>query len=167
MYIAVLVNCPSRDRFKYVACFVDHAKKFSWVYAMKTRDVFFSKLVHLIDVEFLGLGVKIKHYNGDGGAELISKQVLALLRREGSKYSTFAIGNLAVKELNSLYNYHISELNDIILNHHNSKQCHDVSLPDCRRMQKKVQRRERKQQIPVQSTALHKPFEIKSIVRHL
>ena len=44
-------------------------------------------MIHLIDVELLGLGVKIKHYHGDGGAELISKQVLKLLRRETSKYS--------------------------------------------------------------------------------
>ena len=66
--------------------FVDHATKFSWVYVMKTRDEFFSKLVHLIDVEFVGLGAKIKHYHGDGGTELINKQVLALLRREGSKF---------------------------------------------------------------------------------
>jgi hypothetical protein len=51
-----LVNCPSRQGFKYVACFVDHATKFSWDYAMKTRDEFFLKLVNLIDFEFVGLG---------------------------------------------------------------------------------------------------------------
>ncbi len=65
MDISVFVNCPSREGFN-VACFVDHATRFSWVNAMKTRDDFFSKLVHLIDVEFLSLGVKIKKYHGDG-----------------------------------------------------------------------------------------------------
>ena len=30
---------------------------------------------------------KIKHYHGDGGAELISKQVLELLKREGVEYT--------------------------------------------------------------------------------
>ena len=32
--IAVFVNCASRKGFKYVACFVDHATKFSWTYPM-------------------------------------------------------------------------------------------------------------------------------------
>ena len=30
-------------------------------------------------------GAELKHYHADGGAELISKQVLALLKREGSR----------------------------------------------------------------------------------
>ena len=81
MDIAVFVNCQSREGFKYVACFVDHATKYSWVYGMKTRLEYFDKLRHLIEVELAMLGVKLKHYHGDGGAELISKQVLALLRR--------------------------------------------------------------------------------------
>ena len=85
--IAVFVNCPSREGFKYVACFVDHATKFSWVYSMKTRDEFLEKLRNFIDVELVRLNSKIKHYHGDGGAELISKQVLSLLRREGSNFT--------------------------------------------------------------------------------
>ena len=85
--IAVFVNCPSREGYKYVVCFTDHATKFSWVYPMKLRDEFIEKLRHLIDVELHSHRAKIKHYHADGGAELISKQVLALLKREGSRYT--------------------------------------------------------------------------------
>jgi hypothetical protein len=85
--IAVFVNCESREGYKYVVCFVDHSTKFSWVYAMKTRDEYIEKLRHLIDVELHSHGAKIKHYHADGGAELISKQVLTLLKREGARYT--------------------------------------------------------------------------------
>ena len=85
--IAVFVNCPSREGYKYVACFTDHATKFSWVYPMRTRDEFIEKLRHLIDVELHSHGAKMKHYHADGGAELISKLVLTLLKREGSRYT--------------------------------------------------------------------------------
>ena len=85
--IAVFVNCPSREGYKYVVCFTDHATKFSWVYPMKLRDEYIEKLRHLVDVELHSHRAKLKHYHADGGAELISKQVLTLLKREGSRYT--------------------------------------------------------------------------------
>ncbi len=57
----------------------------SWVYPMKTRDEYFEKLRYFVDVELRQNNVKIKHYHADGGAEFITKQVLTLLRREGSR----------------------------------------------------------------------------------
>ena len=71
----------------YVVQFLDHATKYAWVYPMKTRDEFVEKLRDLIDVKLKSHGVKIKHYHADGGAELISKLVLALLKREGARYT--------------------------------------------------------------------------------
>ena len=85
--LAVFVNCESRKEYKYVVCFLDHATKMSWVYPMKTRDQYFKKLRDFVDVVLRRHNVRIKHYHADGGAELISKQVLTLLRREGSRYS--------------------------------------------------------------------------------
>ena len=85
--IAVFVNCESREGYKYVVCFVDHATKFSWVYPIKTRDEYIEKLRHLVYVELVSHGKKIKHYHADGGAELVSKLVLAVLKREGSRYT--------------------------------------------------------------------------------
>ncbi len=85
--IAVFVNCKSRKGYKYVVCFVDHTTKFSWVYAMKTRDEYIEKLRHLVDGELHSHETKIKHYHADGGAKLISKQVIILLKREGARYS--------------------------------------------------------------------------------
>ena len=85
--IAVFVNCESREGYKYVVCFVDHATKYSWVYPMKTRDEYIEKLRHLIETELHSHRAKIKHYHADGGAELISKQVLALMKREGARYT--------------------------------------------------------------------------------
>ena len=61
--IAVFVNCESRQGYKYVVCFVDHATKFLWVYGMKTRDEYIEKLRHLVDVELHSHGVKLKHYH--------------------------------------------------------------------------------------------------------
>ena len=85
--IAVYKNFPSRERYLYVVQFLDHATKFAWVYPMKTRDEFIEKLRDLIDVKLKVLGTKIGYYHADGGAELISKQVLSLLKREGARYT--------------------------------------------------------------------------------
>ena len=85
--IAVFKNCPSRERYLYVVQFLDHATKYAWVYPMKTRDEFIEKLRDLIDVKLKSFGAKIKHYHADGGTELISKQVLNLLKREGARYT--------------------------------------------------------------------------------
>ena len=85
--IAVFKNCPSREGFLYVIQFLDHATKYSWVYPMRTRDESIEKLRDLIDVKLKHLGAKICHYHADGGAELISKQVLMLLKREGARYT--------------------------------------------------------------------------------
>ncbi len=54
---------------------------------MKTRDEYFDNLHYLVDVKLRRHNVKIKHYHADGGAELISKQVLSLLKRKGSWYT--------------------------------------------------------------------------------
>jgi hypothetical protein len=54
---------------------------------MKTRDEYFEKLCYFVEVELRRHNVKIKHYHADGGAELISKQVLTVLKREGSRYT--------------------------------------------------------------------------------
>ena len=85
--IAVYKNCPSREGYLYVVQFLDHATKYAWVYPMKTIDEFIEKLRDLIDVKLKVLGAKIGHYHADGGAELISKQVLSLLKREGARYT--------------------------------------------------------------------------------
>jgi hypothetical protein len=85
--IAVFKNCPSREGFLYAVQFLDHGTKFAWVYPMKTRDEFIEKLRDLVDVKLRRFGAKIRHYHADGGAELISKQVLEILKREGSHYT--------------------------------------------------------------------------------
>jgi hypothetical protein len=85
VYIAVFVNYYSREGYKFMVCFVDHATKYSWVYPMKTRDAYIEKLRHLIETKLHNHRAKIKHYHADGGAELISKQVLALMKRKGAR----------------------------------------------------------------------------------
>ena len=71
----------------YVVQFLDHATKWSWVYPMRTRDESIEKLRDVVDVQLVKFGAKVKHYHADGAAELISKQVLAVLKREGASYS--------------------------------------------------------------------------------
>ena len=85
--IAVFKNCPSREGYLYVIQFLDHATKYCWVYPMKTRDESIEKLRDLVDVQLRRFQVTIKHYHADGAAELIGKQVVQILKREGATYS--------------------------------------------------------------------------------
>ncbi len=79
--IAVFKNCPSRGGYLYVVQFLDHATKFCWVYPMRMRDESIEKLRDVVDAQLVKFGAKIKHYHADGAAELISKQMLAILKR--------------------------------------------------------------------------------------
>ena len=54
---------------------------------MKSRDEFDGIIEDLIEVQLRALKVSIKHYHADGGAELISKKVLKLLKSAGTTYS--------------------------------------------------------------------------------
>ena len=49
--IAVFINCPSREGFRYVLQFIDHATKFSWVYPMTDRDEVIEKFRNLRSIE--------------------------------------------------------------------------------------------------------------------
>ena len=54
---------------------------------MTDRDEFIEKLRDFVDGKLKSHGEKIRHYHADGGAELISKKVLAILKREGARYT--------------------------------------------------------------------------------
>ncbi len=54
---------------------------------MMNRDEFIEKLRDFVDVKLMRHGAKIRHYHADGGAEIISKNVLAILKREGARYT--------------------------------------------------------------------------------
>ena len=54
---------------------------------MKTRNESIEKLRDLVDVQLKRFQVTIKHYHADGAAELIDKQVVQILKREGATYS--------------------------------------------------------------------------------
>ena len=71
----------------YVIQFLDHATNYCWVYPMKTRDESIEKLRDLVGVQLKRFQVTIKHYHADGAAELIGKQVVQILKREGATYS--------------------------------------------------------------------------------
>ena len=79
-YIAVFVNCPSRQEFKYVLGITDHATKYTWDYPMKERSEAFLCIKHFTGVMLRLHGCSFKHYHADGGNELISKSVITLLR---------------------------------------------------------------------------------------
>ena len=53
---------------------------------MRTRNESIEKLRDVVDAQLVKFGAKIKHYHADGAAELISKQVLAILKREGANH---------------------------------------------------------------------------------
>ena len=54
---------------------------------MTDRDEFIEKMRDFVDGKLKSHGVKIRHYHADGGAVLISKKVLAILKREGAQYT--------------------------------------------------------------------------------
>ena len=85
--IAVFLNCPSREGYRYVATFIDHATKMLWSYPMKTREEYPQHLCNLIDVKLRALRTQLRHYHADGGAELISKAVISKLETVGSRYT--------------------------------------------------------------------------------
>ena len=41
----------------------------------------------MVDVQLKQHGIKTRHYHADGEVELISKKVLAILKREGARYT--------------------------------------------------------------------------------
>ncbi len=53
---------------------------------MKTRDESIKKLRDVMDVQLVKFEAKLKHYHADAAAELISKQVLAVMKCEGATY---------------------------------------------------------------------------------
>ncbi len=54
---------------------------------MKTRNEYIEKLRHLNETELHSHRANIKHYHVDGGAKLINKQVLTLMKRKGARYT--------------------------------------------------------------------------------
>ena len=79
MDFAVFINCPSRQGYRYVVAFTDHA--------MIERSEFISTFKDFNDVKLKSYGVKIRHYHADGGKELISKEVISILKLLGATYS--------------------------------------------------------------------------------
>ena len=85
--VAVFINCPSREGYKYVVGFTDHATKFCWIYPMSERSQFYSKLCDFNDIKLKVYDKRIRHYHADGGKELICKEVLNKLKLIGATYS--------------------------------------------------------------------------------
>jgi hypothetical protein len=85
--MAVFINCPSRNGYRYVTTFVDHATKMLWSYPMRKKSEFLKVFLDLVDVKLHALGVRLKHYHADGGKELISAAVISKLQKEGSRYT--------------------------------------------------------------------------------
>ena len=60
--IAVFLNCPSREGYRYVVTFIDHATKMLWSYPMKSRNEYPKHLANLIDVQLRTLRARLRHY---------------------------------------------------------------------------------------------------------
>ena len=85
--IAVFVNCPSREGYKCVVGFTDHATKRSWVYPMKDKTEFVSILKIYIFIQLRKLRAEIEHFHADGGKKLTSKEIIVILKGIGASYS--------------------------------------------------------------------------------
>ena len=87
--IAVYLNCPSRQGFKYVFMITDVATKMIWKFPLKTRsgDEVLGWVIHWVSVllpTYPG-DHQLLHYHADGGAELIDQKLKSyLLQAPGS-----------------------------------------------------------------------------------
>ena len=81
--VAVYLNCPSRQGYRYVLMLTDVATKMIWEYPLVNRtgsDVL-SCLKHLVECVLPGYpgNHQLLHYHADGGAELIDQSVKGYL----------------------------------------------------------------------------------------
>ncbi len=61
--IAVFIDCPSREGYRYVVQFLDYATKHSWVYSMTDCDEFIKKVRNFVDIKLRRYDAKIRHYH--------------------------------------------------------------------------------------------------------
>jgi hypothetical protein len=83
--IVVAFSKPSRDGYKYVLLLVDHASKYVFVSPLSNREAV--NVNHALNY-FLSdvapaLGIEVKHFHSDGGAELVGKLILGNLHARG------------------------------------------------------------------------------------
>ena len=72
-------NTPSRAGYCYVLLIIDHASKMSFVFPL-TRRHSCSILAHLkvwVNETLSSYGIALRHFYSDGGAELVSNDVLS------------------------------------------------------------------------------------------
>ena len=88
--IAVYLNCPSREGYRYVLTFVDEATKYTWSYGLmeRTSESVLRTLKNLFR-NHLPAGAEIQHFHTDGGKELIAESIKDFLRSKGTKTFTF------------------------------------------------------------------------------
>ena len=87
--IAVYLNSPSREGWKYILVFTDDATKMIWTYGLieRTSTEVVRCLKDMMDNE-LPDTAKIEHFHTDGGKELISEQVRLYLKSKGTRKIT-------------------------------------------------------------------------------
>jgi hypothetical protein len=86
--LALFPSIPSREGYKYVLTIIDHASKKSFVFPLKNRNgVDIINCIKKFFESVKSLNARIKHYHADGGPELISKELLLLLKDIGATYT--------------------------------------------------------------------------------
>ena len=85
MDVLIMLNTPSRERYRYVLILVDHASKYRWVYPLESRDdgSVLENLMKFLDKDFPAFGVKLQYIHSDGGADLVSDEILTVLHQRG------------------------------------------------------------------------------------
>jgi hypothetical protein len=79
--ILVMLNIPSRERYRYALHAIDHASKLSWVYPLKTRETkeLLPVVRRFVEEDLPKHSIVIRHFHSDGGSELIVKELLQYL----------------------------------------------------------------------------------------
>ena len=87
--VLIMQNIPSCEGYCYVLFLIDHASKMSFVFPLTRRDSG-SILAHIkvwVNETLPSYSITLRHFHSDGGAELVSTDVLSFLHSSGASTS--------------------------------------------------------------------------------
>ena len=87
--VLIMQNIPSCKGYCYVLFLIDHASKMSFVFPLTRRDSG-SILAHIkvwVNETLPSYSITLRHFHSDGGAELVSTDVLSFLHFSGATTS--------------------------------------------------------------------------------
>ena len=112
--VLIMQNIPSREGYCYVLFLIDHASKMSFVFPLTRRDSG-SILAHIkvwVNKTLPSYGIILRHFPSDGGAELVSNDMLSFLHSSGA---TTSHSPRDTPEMNSITERWVRSLKEMVM----------------------------------------------------